>query len=42
MLEKFATGVRSQDERRSRVESRGLDNFSCPPSRKLEGYVLTI
>lgn len=25
----------SEDERRSGAKSRGLDNFSCPPSRKL-------
>jgi len=34
--------ARSEDEERSGTESRGLDNFSCPLSRKLGGSVLTI
>lgn len=37
LSEQFGTsgsGVRAKNERRSGTESRGLDNFSCPPSRK--------
>lgn len=29
------TRAEHEDERRSGAKSRGLDNFSCPPSRKL-------